>query len=120
MTAAIINSVFQALVNRLDYQKYNWNHIVTLKTKQKMYNEMQDITAKQLSEYIDTFDQENKNLREQIDNLTKENYSLKAKYEALLDSRNENSENNYFYKAGKEPSLYINEKMIFYTIFFPK
>lgn len=110
MTAAIINSVFQALVNRLDYQKYNWNHIVTLKTKQKMYNEMQDITAKQLSEYIDTFDQENKSLREQIDNLTKENYSLKAKYEALLDSRNENSENNYFYKAGKEPSLYINEK----------
>lgn len=111
MSQEIVNSVWKVLVNKSDSSKFNWNHILTLQSRQKV-TELQNISVQdkaQLSDYINTFDEENQLLRNQIDELNKENYSLKAQLDALRTSLNSDSENHYFYKAGTESDLYPGE-----------
>lgn len=112
MTQEVINSVWQALVNRLDSSTYNWNQIISLQSRQRML-EWQDISAqdrKELSMYMDTFDQENKSLREQIESLSRQVCSLEAQRDMLREALKGDSEESYFYKTGKEVSLYPSEK----------
>ena len=112
MSQGIIDSVWKALINRLDSQKFNWNHIIALQSRQKMA-EWQSISIQdkaQLSEYMDTFDQENKNLRDQIEDLNAEVYSLRSQLDTLRATLNGDSEDTCFYKMGTEPNLYAGER----------
>lgn len=112
MTQEVIDSVWRALVNRLDSSTYNWNQIIALQSRQKML-EWRDISVqdkKQLSTYMDTFDQENASLREQIRDLSQQVCSLEAQRDTLRVALKGSSEESYFYKAGKEVSLYPSEK----------
>lgn len=107
----IINSVWSALINRLDASVYNWNQIIAIQSRQKM-SEWQDISTKdkqQLSEYMDNFDAENESLRQQITELNKQVYSLHAQLDAFRSSISE-TEDACFYKMGKEPNLYASER----------
>lgn len=112
MTQAIIDSVWKALVNRLDSQKFNWNHILAMQARQKMA-EWQDISNQdkaQLSEFMDTFDLENRDLREQIDELNTEVYSLRAQLDTLREALNGGTGDRCFFRAGSEPELYAGER----------
>ncbi len=108
----IINSIWSALINRVDASVYNWNQIIAIQSRQKM-SEWQDISAKnkeQLSEYMDNFDAENKSLRDQIVELNQQVYSLRSQLDALRQSIKENEAGNCFYNMGKEPNLYTSER----------
>ena len=112
MSQEIIDSVWKALINRLDSQKFNWNHIIALQSRQKMA-EWQKISIHdkaQLTEYMDTFDQENKDLRDQIEDLNAEVYSLRSQLDTLRYVLNGNTEDTCFFKMGAEPNLYAGER----------
>ena len=112
MSQEIINSVWKALINRLDSQKFNWNHIIALQSRQKMA-EWQNISIHdkaQLNEYMDTFDQENKDLRDQIEDLNAEVFSLRSQLDTLRDVLNGDAEDTCFFKMGAEPNLYAGER----------
>lgn len=112
MSREIIDSVWKALINRLDSSTYNWNQIIALQARQKM-SEWQDISAqdkKQLSDYMNTFDQENESLREQISELNQQVYSLRSQLDMLRVKINGDSEDSCFYKIGSELNLYAGEK----------
>ncbi len=112
LTKEIIDSVWKALVNCLDSTTYNWNQIIALQARQKM-EEWQNISIKDkqnLKQYIDNFDQENKELREQVDSLNQQVYSLSAQLDALRAVLSSASEDNCFYKVGKEPDIFRGER----------
>lgn len=112
MGSEIINSVWSALINRLDSSVYNWNQIIAIQSRQKM-SEWQDISAKdkqQLSEYMDNFDAENESLRQQIAELNKQVYSLHAQLDAFRSSKKEANVESRFYNIGEEPNLYDSER----------
>ncbi len=112
MGSEIINSVWSALINRVDASVYNWNQIIAIQSRQKM-SEWQDISEKnkqQLSEYMDNFDAENRSLRQQIEELNKQVYSLHSQLDALRLSKKETEADNCFYNMGKEPNLYASER----------
>lgn len=112
LTREVINSVWKALINRLDASIYNWNQIIALQSRQKML-EWQDISAqdkKQLSTYMDTFDQENASLRGQIGELNQQIFRLQSERDMLQATLRGDSEDGCFYKKGKEGSLYPSEK----------
>ncbi len=112
MAQEIIDSVWKALINRLDASTFNWSHISALQSRQKM-TEWQNISAKdkeQLSEYMDTFDQENQSLREQIEKLNSEVFSLRSQLDSYKFALSADSEDTCFYKMGTEPNLYAGER----------
>ena len=112
MTAEIIDSVWKALINRLDSSVYNWNQIIALQSRQKM-SKWQDISAQNkemLSLYMATFDQENESLRNQIQELNRQVFSLQAQRDNLRVALDGVSEESLFYKVGKEPCLYPSER----------
>lgn len=112
MTREIIDSVWKALINRLDSSTYNWNQIIALQARQKM-SAWQDINAQnkeQLNTYITTFDDENKSLREQIEQLNKQIYSLESQVSVYRSALTGETEDSCFYKMGEEPNLYVSER----------
>lgn len=112
LTKEIKDSVWKALINCLDSATYNWNQIIALQARQKM-EEWQDISIKDkqnLKQYVDTFDQENKELREQVDSLNQQVYSLNVQLDGLRAALSSVSEDNCFYKIGKEPDIFRGER----------
>ena len=112
MRNEIIESVWSALIYRLDSSVYNWSQISAIQSRQKM-SEWQDISAndkQQLSEYMDIFDAENESLRQQIGELNKQVYSLHAQLDAIRSAKIEMGENDCFYNMGNEPNLYASER----------
>lgn len=112
MVRSIINSVWSALINRIDSSSYSWNHIIASQSRQKM-SEWQNISTQdkqQLDEYMNIFDAENKDLHNQIDELSKEKYSLQAQLDVLKATLKESNGEQFFYKMGGEPNLYPSER----------
>lgn len=112
MSKEIINSVWSALINRLDSSTYNWNQIIALQSRQKML-EWQDISTQgkeDLSMYMSAFDQENKSLREKNDELSQKVYALTSQLDMYRTASTGNSADSCFYKSGKEANLYVYEK----------
>jgi len=109
LSDAIINSVWQALINRIDSSSYNWNQIMTLQARQRMMKwklaSAQD--KKELAEYMDSFDSENSELREKIEVLNRQNANLRSQLDAMR-ALHETKEDGFF-NLGKERDLYPGE-----------
>lgn len=111
MSRAIINSVWSALINRIDSSVYNWNQIMTLQARQKMLKwKVASISNKEeLSKYMDSFDSENEELRKKVDDLNAQNNNLRAQLDAMRLAIQSEKDNNCFYKMGDEHDLYPGE-----------
>ena len=112
MSWEIIYSVRNALINRLDATKFNWNQIITMQSRQKM-TEWQSISEQDKAElvaYMTAFDSETDDLRSQVKELNQQVFSLRAQLDALKASFNSEDANSYFYKMGEEPNLYPSER----------
>lgn len=112
MTQDIINSVWKALINRLDSSVYNWNQIIALQAKQKMlaWQDVSEQNKEQLATYMMTFDAENESLREQIKELNQQVFSLDSQLDSLRAALSGEPADKSFYKMGSEPNLYISER----------
>jgi hypothetical protein len=85
MGTEVIHSVWQALINRIDSSKYNWNQIKALQARQKM-REWESISAhdqQSLQNFVDTFDSENRELRDKLDVLSLQNADLSRQIAGL-------------------------------------
>ncbi len=112
MSAAVIESVWKALVNRLDASLCNWNQILVLQARQRMLRWQGDSAEakEELAYFMSTFDEENKSLREQIDELNQETYSLQAQLDALRAASRETKGGEGFFRPGEEQELYPSER----------
>lgn len=104
---AIIDSVWQALINRIDSSVYNWSQIMTLQAKQRMM-QMKAANQEELVLYANTFDSENNELRSKIEDLNEQNANLRARLEALQYAVN-SEQSGEFLRMGVEPDLYPGE-----------
>ena len=116
MSRAITNTVWGALINRLDSSFYNWNQIAAMESKQKLIeweskHQSEDI---QINQFIADCDEEIRDLHQQIDRLNTQLLSAQSKgdfyqsrisdLEQALDCR------DTFYKPGSVHCLYPSER----------
>lgn len=110
MGRAIIDSVWSALINRIDASVYNWNQIMTLQAKQKMahWQDMSIATKEELDKYLSSFDSENEELKKKVDSLNLQNQKLHSQLDAQRIAT-EAAKAGGFYKLGSEQDLYPGE-----------
>lgn len=111
MSRAVIDSVWRALINRIDSSVYNWNQIMTLQARQKMDKwKVASLTDKEeLEKYMNFFDSENQELSSKICDLNEQNANLRAQLETMRLALQARKEDSGFYKMGSEHDLYPGE-----------
>ena len=111
MGRAVIDSVWRALINRIDSSVYNWNQIMTLQARQKMNKwKVTSLADKEeLEKYMSFFDSENEELSSKIHDLNEQNANLRAQLDAMRLAIQAGKDDSGFYKMGSEPDLYPGE-----------
>lgn len=110
MSRAIIDSVWNALINQVDASVYNWNQIMTLQARQKMahWQDMSIAAKEELNKYLSSFDSENEDLKKKISSLNLQNQKLHSQLDAQRIAT-EAAQSGGFYKLGAEQDLYPGE-----------
>lgn len=112
MCTGIINDVWDALMNREDSTRYNWNQILALQARQKMMTmkNLSEQSQEELDAFIETFDREKKELEDKVAELNQKVLSLRAERDSLLAARATTDKDGLFYSAGSEAELYPGER----------
>lgn len=112
MCKGIIVDIWDALTNRVDSTKYNWNQILALQARQKMLQEksISEKSKDELKQYIETFDVEKQELNNKVEKLNEMVFSLRAERDGLMEAKGTTNKDGLFYKAGSEKELYYGER----------
>ncbi|MBQ8589440.1 MAG: hypothetical protein IJ486_03195 [Firmicutes bacterium] len=125
MTSDIVNSVRNALINRMDSTIYNWNQIQMMQSRQKMkqWQDISDSNKSDLSDYMELFDSENRELQtkidelnllldmasEQIDEYKQTLHNMSIQLENFRSTFRGGGNDGGIYKKGEENELYPGE-----------
>ncbi len=106
----LVDSVWKALANKIDFSMYNWNQIISLQNKQKMlkWKDIGESHKEELKNYIETFDKENKDLIDKNHKLNEDLFQARSQIAALKERIN-NKKDKCFYNCGEEKPLYDSE-----------
>lgn len=120
MSRTVIDSVWRALINRIDSSVYNWNQIMTLQARQKMHKwKITSIADKEeLVKYMSFFDSENDELRRKIGDLNEQNANLRAQIEAMRLAIQAGKDDSGFYKMVLSMIYILENIRNYYIIFF--